>query len=348
MLNWAKAHPIWATLIGLLVLFLMWRLFAGGGSAQTATVGVVQQDPSVVAAGQQLQAMQYGYQAEALKIQAAAQAQADTNATQIALAQIAAGASQDQLELQGQIAASQTASQERVATLTSTLAAQLEASRIQSTNQQATLAATLEQSRIASQQHSTEMLAQLQSSTTIAIQQSQADLTKAITASQTEVQKQLIQSNQAVAQAQIKASKPKLCFITTACCELQGKPDNCEELTTLRAFRDGWLLSQSFGVHEIATYYRVAPLMLEDIRKRADGDIILMELWGDYIAPCVDLIKSDRNQEAYERYVQMLRYVIENYVTSFVAVVDVHGDAASHDPVDGTGSHSAVHANKAA
>ena len=34
-----------------------------------------------------------------------------------------------------------------------------------------------------------------------------------------------------------------LCFITTAVCQELGKPDDCEELTAFRAFRDGYLRS---------------------------------------------------------------------------------------------------------
>lgn len=35
-----------------------------------------------------------------------------------------------------------------------------------------------------------------------------------------------------------------LCFITTAVCEAEGKPDDCAELTAFRAFRDGYLKAQ--------------------------------------------------------------------------------------------------------
>lgn len=333
MLNWVKAHPIWSGLIGVLVLFLLWRMLSGGSStASTGAIQTVQQDPSVVAAGYQLQALQYQQQTAQQSIAAAAEVEADKNATQIMLAQIAATAQGSQTQLMAQIEASRLASEERQGTLQSTLAAQLEASRIQASQQQATLFAGIEQSRIASEAHTTELLATTQSQTAIAIQASQAELTKAITAGQTEIQKQLIQSNQAVAQAQIKASKPKLCFITTAACELQGKPDNCDELTTLRAFRDGWLLSRPCGAQMIAEYYRIAPLMLEALRVRPDGDVILMEVYGDYIVPAVDLIKAGRNEDAFRMYVQMLRFVSENYVPSLVVSIDA-GDVPSSGAV---------------
>ena len=34
------------------------------------------------------------------------------------------------------------------------------------------------------------------------------------------------------------------CFLTSACTEARGLPDDCHELTVLRAFRDGYLRSQ--------------------------------------------------------------------------------------------------------
>ena len=48
--------------------------------------------------------------------------------------------------------------------------------------------------------------------------------------------------------------KHKGCFLTTAVCEYLGKADDCEELTTLRAYRDEWLAKQSGGVELIEEY----------------------------------------------------------------------------------------------
>ena len=44
------------------------------------------------------------------------------------------------------------------------------------------------------------------------------------------------------------------CFLTSACTEARGLPDDCHELTVLRAFRDGYLRSQPEGEAEIAEY----------------------------------------------------------------------------------------------
>ena len=45
--------------------------------------------------------------------------------------------------------------------------------------------------------------------------------------------------------------KHKGCFLTTAVCEYLGKADDCEELTTLRDYRDQWLAKQPGGVELI-------------------------------------------------------------------------------------------------
>ena len=39
----------------------------------------------------------------------------------------------------------------------------------------------------------------------------------------------------------------KYCYITTAVCESQGKPDDCYELELLRSDRDGYLLATDDG-----------------------------------------------------------------------------------------------------
>ena len=49
------------------------------------------------------------------------------------------------------------------------------------------------------------------------------------------------------------------CHLTTVCCGMAGLADDCWELRTLRAFRDGWLVHQEGGRADIARYYQEAP-----------------------------------------------------------------------------------------
>ena len=52
----------------------------------------------------------------------------------------------------------------------------------------------------------------------------------------------------------------KGCFLTTACCEVLGLPDDCFELRTLRRYRDETLAAMPGGNAAIAAYYRIGAL----------------------------------------------------------------------------------------
>lgn len=99
------------------------------------------------------------------------------------------------------------------------------------------------------------------------------------------------------------------CFLTTACCEFYGLPDDCAELTTLRSFRDGYMMRMPNGEAEIAEYYSVAPRICcaidsqsEECRKYEYEDI-----YRNTIIPCVKHIREGRNEEAYFLYKDMVQ-----------------------------------------
>lgn len=92
------------------------------------------------------------------------------------------------------------------------------------------------------------------------------------------------------------------CFLTTACTEAKGLPDDCDELETLRAFRDGYLQGREGGEREIRYYYTVAPKIVEAVNKRDDAAQIWHYVYEELVAPCVRMIKDGQNEEAYELY----------------------------------------------
>ncbi|MDE1985425.1 MAG: hypothetical protein KGL29_09140 [Alphaproteobacteria bacterium] len=65
------------------------------------------------------------------------------------------------------------------------------------------------------------------------------------------------------------------CFLTTACVQHAGLPDDCEELMVLRAFRDRELLGFEEGRFLVDHYYRIAPRIVERIRLSPDRDRVL-------------------------------------------------------------------------
>lgn len=75
------------------------------------------------------------------------------------------------------------------------------------------------------------------------------------------------------------------CFLTTATAGAVGLPDDCWELATLRAFRDGWLARHPGGAALTARYYRLAPLLVRRIDRRADARAIWLRTWAFGVVP---------------------------------------------------------------
>ena len=92
------------------------------------------------------------------------------------------------------------------------------------------------------------------------------------------------------------------CYLTSACVAAKGLPDNCEQLQTLRAFRDRYLASQPGGREEIDRYYALAPGIVDSINQRADAASVWNRIYGEMIAPCVEMIRAGQNEQAHQLY----------------------------------------------
>ncbi len=103
------------------------------------------------------------------------------------------------------------------------------------------------------------------------------------------------------------------CFITTAVCLGVGKPDDCEELMVMRAFRDNWLRKQPDGQALIEDYYRVAPGIVEKIDQQPNRASIFRELYDKYVLPCVQSAQSQDYIESERIYVDMVNSLKEKY-----------------------------------
>ena len=108
----------------------------------------------------------------------------------------------------------------------------------------------------------------------------------------------------------------KFCYITTAVCTTQGKPDDCYELTLLRDYRDGYLASLEDGEQLITKYYDVAPTIVRHINERSDSDQIYNQIWEDYLSPCIHLIEDGQNEECKVLYMQMVYDLQDAYFYS--------------------------------
>lgn len=106
-----------------------------------------------------------------------------------------------------------------------------------------------------------------------------------------------------------------LCFITTAICRYEGKPDDCEELTAFRAFRDGYLRSCPDGEALIAKYYDIAPGIVLHLDLAHDKDAAYTALRNNYLSPCYEDLQHGRLQQCKERYTEMVRTLERKYLT---------------------------------
>ncbi|MGE0712715.1 MAG: hypothetical protein AB7N76_33595 [Planctomycetota bacterium] len=81
----------------------------------------------------------------------------------------------------------------------------------------------------------------------------------------------------------------------------RGLPDDCDELTALRAFRDR-LCARPEGAALLEHYHRVAPRIVATIRARPDAQARWKELYQNLVRPCVALLSAGMDQRALELY----------------------------------------------
>lgn len=99
------------------------------------------------------------------------------------------------------------------------------------------------------------------------------------------------------------------CFITTAVCGYLGKPDDCQELTDFRFFRDNWLRLQPGGERQVQEYYDTAPELVRRMHDSSEYGQICGRLWTDFLVPCHEMIRHQRFEECRARYEAMVKYL---------------------------------------
>lgn len=108
--------------------------------------------------------------------------------------------------------------------------------------------------------------------------------------------------------------KRKFCFITTAVCQFEGRPDDCTELTALRAFRDGWLSESEGGAELIEQYYALAPSIVACIDYCDDPVGRYAELRTRWLTPCLQAVSDGRSEDCRAIYTDMVRTLQARYL----------------------------------
>lgn len=95
-----------------------------------------------------------------------------------------------------------------------------------------------------------------------------------------------------------------ICFLTTACCEYMGLPDDCRELQTMRRFRDSYLRNIPNGPEMIALYYEDAPAIVAAIQSHPQKQEILDGMYKQ-ICEIVSMVEKGENDKAVISYLYM-------------------------------------------
>ena len=92
------------------------------------------------------------------------------------------------------------------------------------------------------------------------------------------------------------------CFFTTATVETLGLSDDCWELRTLRAFRDGPLALTVQGRALTARYYAEAPRLVDGVNRRTDAARMWLRAYWTHILPCAVLARLGFTGSALAHY----------------------------------------------
>lgn len=98
------------------------------------------------------------------------------------------------------------------------------------------------------------------------------------------------------------------CFITQACVETMGLEDDGHVLTTLRYFRDKYMLADVERCMKVADYYLMAPRIVEAIGQREDARQIYERMYSEFVLPAVSAIELMDYERAMEIYTLGVKY----------------------------------------
>jgi hypothetical protein len=112
----------------------------------------------------------------------------------------------------------------------------------------------------------------------------------------------------------LETKKSDGCFISTACVKSKGLPDDCYELTTLRKFRDEYLLKTNNGRKIIKEYYKVAPLIVKNLSKHNDVKTIYDSLYENLIRTSIKYIEMNEMEKAKLNYMYIISNLKEHYL----------------------------------
>lgn len=107
--------------------------------------------------------------------------------------------------------------------------------------------------------------------------------------------------------------KSSSCFLTTTVCDILGKEDNCTTLSKMRAFRSNHLETNKNGQILLEEYKELSNYLVPKINNDMEKESLCLYLEQNYINPIVELIDTNHNENAIQKYKNMVEYLLDKY-----------------------------------
>ena len=104
-----------------------------------------------------------------------------------------------------------------------------------------------------------------------------------------------------------------LCFITTACTQAKGLPDNCPELEIARTFRDTYIKGLPDGEEILREYYQVSPRIVGEINRAKNRQAVYADLYRQ-LNSAIRLIRQGEEDQAFQAYLSVLATLKQRYL----------------------------------
>ena len=86
-------------------------------------------------------------------------------------------------------------------------------------------------------------------------------------------------------------------------------------MTSFRNFRDDWLTKQADGDSLIKEYYKIAPIIVENIDGMSNSIRIYKNIWENYLKECLRFIEDKKFEQCKKTYCKMVNDLKNIYYT---------------------------------
>lgn len=129
-------------------------------------------------------------------------------------------------------------------------------------------------------------------------------------------------------QYSVEHSRNSSCYLTTMLCSILKMNDNNPFLSTMRNFRNNYLSKNEKYKPILVEYDIIGPEIAKNLNNDTLKYQIAANMFFKYIKPITKLIKSEKNEEAINQYINMTNTLKSFYNLSITDISKIQIDAA--------------------